>query len=121
MGVNIIPFRVSDKMKEAYLLAAITAEYKAEDETGGVNIPYFIRAKQKVDAIKQRGELDKEYRNYKKKEKDLEESIKKAIKKGKTECTFLCSYDLIESMTAKAEEAGYRVTPVQGGVKIYWG
>ena len=54
-------------------------------------------------------------------EKDLEESIKKAIKKGKTECTFLCSYDLLESMTAKAEEAGYRVTPVQGGIKIYWG
>lgn len=54
-------------------------------------------------------------------EKDLDESIKKAIKKGKTECTFLCSYDLIESMTAKAEEAGYRVTAVQGGIKIYWG
>lgn len=54
-------------------------------------------------------------------EKYLEESIKKAIKKGKTECTFLYSYDLLESMTAKAEEAGYRVTPVQGGIKIYWG
>ena len=54
-------------------------------------------------------------------EKDLEESIKKAIKKGKTECTFLCSYDLIESMTAKAQEVGYQVTAVQGGIKIYWG
>ena len=54
-------------------------------------------------------------------EKDLDESIKKAIKKGKTECTFLCSYDLIESMTAKAQEVGYQVTPVQGGIKIYWG
>ena len=54
-------------------------------------------------------------------EKDLEESIKKAIKRGKTEATFLCSYDLIESMTAKAEEAGYKVTPVQGGIKVYWG
>lgn len=30
-------------------------------------------------------------------EKDLEKPITKAIKKGKTECTFLCSYDLIES------------------------
>ena len=70
MGVNIIPFRVTDKMKEAYLLAAITAEYKAEDEAGGVNIPYFLRAKQKVDAIIQRDELDKEYKAYKAKEKE---------------------------------------------------
>lgn len=70
MGVNIIPFRVTDKMKEAYLLAAITAEYKAEDEAGGVNIPYFLRARQKVDAIIQRGELDKEYKVYKAKEKE---------------------------------------------------
>ena len=70
MGVNIIPFRVTDKMKEAYLLAAITAEYKAEDEAGGGNIPYFLRAKQKVDAMKQRGELDKEYKAYKAKEKE---------------------------------------------------
>ena len=80
MGVNIIPFSVTDKMKEAYLLAAITAEYKAEDEAGGVNIPYFLRAKQKVDAIIQRGELDKEYRNYKKKEKEHGKEQNKASK-----------------------------------------
>ena len=80
MGVNIIPFRVTDKMKDAYLLAAITAEYKAEDEAGGVNIPYFLRAKQKVDAIIQRGELDKEYRNYKKKEKEHGKEQNKASK-----------------------------------------
>lgn len=80
MGVNIIPFRVTDKMKEVYLLAAITAEYKAEDEAGGVNIPYFLRAKQKVDAIIQRGELDKEYRNYKKKEKEHGKEQNKASK-----------------------------------------
>ena len=80
MGVNIIPFRVTDKMKEAYLLAAITAEYKAEDEAGGVNIPYFLRARQKVDVIIQRGELDKEYRNYKKKEKEHGKEQNKASK-----------------------------------------
>lgn len=80
MGVNIIPFRVTDKMKEAYLLAAITAEYKAEDEAGGVNIPYFLRAKQKVDAIIRRGELDKEYRNYKKKGKEHGKEQNKASK-----------------------------------------
>lgn len=80
MGVNIIPFRVTDKMKEAYLLAAIMAEYKAEDEAGGVNIPYFLRARQKVDAIIQRGELDKEYRNYKKKEKEHGKEQNKASK-----------------------------------------
>jgi len=54
-------------------------------------------------------------------EKDLDESIKKAIKKGKTECTFLCSFDLLEYIKEIAVEAGYRVTPVQGGLKIYWG
>ena len=70
MGGNIIPFGVTDKMKEEYLLAAITAECKAEDEAGGVNIPYFMRARNRVDAIKLRGELDKEYKNYKKKEKE---------------------------------------------------
>ena len=80
MGVNIIPFRVTDKMKEAYLLAAITAEYEALDRLGGVNIPYFIRARQKVDAIIQRGELDKEYRNYKRKEKEHGKEQSKASK-----------------------------------------
>ena len=70
MGVKIIPFGVTDKMKEDYLLAAITAECEALDRLGGVNIPYFLRARQKVDAIIQRGELDKEYRNYKRKEKE---------------------------------------------------
>lgn len=68
MGVKIIPFGVTDKMKEAYLLAAITAEYKAEDRAGVLNIPYFMRARQRVDAIKLRGELDKEYKAYKAKE-----------------------------------------------------
>lgn len=80
MGVNIIPFRVTDKMKEAYLLAEITAENEALDRLGGVNIPYFIRARQKVDAIIQRGELDKEYRNYKKKEKEHGKEQNKASK-----------------------------------------
>lgn len=82
MGVNIIPFRVTDKMKEAYLLAAITAEYKAEDEAGGVNIPYFLRAKQKVDAIIQRGELDKEYKAYKAKEKERVNNEKRNSKEN---------------------------------------
>ena len=80
MGVNIIPFRVTDKMKEAYLFAAITAEYEASDRLGGVNIPYFLRARQKVDAIIQRGELDTDYRNYKKKEKEHGKEQNKASK-----------------------------------------
>lgn len=80
MGVNIIPFGVTDKMKEAYLLAAITAECEAEERAGVLNIPYFMRARQKVDAIKLRGELDKEYRNYKKKEKEHGKEQNKASK-----------------------------------------
>ncbi len=65
MGGNIIPFGVTDKMKEEYLLAAITAECEAEDRAGVLNIPYFMRARQRVDEMKLRGELDKEYKAYK--------------------------------------------------------
>lgn len=53
--------------------------------------------------------------------KDVETNIKKAIVKGKTEVTFLCAFDLIETITEMLTESGYRVSPVQGGVKIYWG
>ena len=59
--------KMTDSEKEAYLLAAITAECEAEDIAGKIDIPYFMRARQRVDAIIQRGELDKEYRNYKRK------------------------------------------------------
>ena len=77
MGLNIIPFRVTDEMKEAYLFAAISQEYEKQDrESGAVNIPYFMRARQKVDQIKLNGELDKEYRNYKEKEKEKEHGKK---------------------------------------------
>jgi hypothetical protein len=69
-------------MKEAYLLAAITAEYEALDRLGGVNIPYFIRARQKVDAIIQRGELDKEYKAYKAKEKERANNEKRNSKEN---------------------------------------
>lgn len=53
--------------------------------------------------------------------KDVEANIKKAIAKGKSESTFICSYDLIEALTEELQGAGYSVTPVQGGIKIYWG
>lgn len=53
--------------------------------------------------------------------KDVEANIKKAIQKGKSETNFICAYDLIESLTEILSELGYKVTPIQGGVKIYWG
>lgn len=53
--------------------------------------------------------------------KDVEANIKKAILKGKCEVNFLCAYDLIEPLTELLNGAGYKVTPVQGGIKIYWG
>lgn len=53
--------------------------------------------------------------------KDVEAAIKKSIQKGKTETTFICSYDIIEDLTVELENAGYKVSPVQGGIKIYWG
>lgn len=77
MGMNILPFRpkVTDEQKEQFLLTAVTAECEAEDRKNNtVNIPYFMRARQRVDAIKLRGELDQEYNNYmKKREKHGEE------------------------------------------------
>lgn len=53
--------------------------------------------------------------------KDVEANIKKAIQKGKNETNFICSYDLVESLTEILNDAGYKVTPIQGGIKIYWG
>lgn len=71
MGVNFIKPKLTDEEKESFLLAAITAECEAEDRANfSVNIPYFMRARQRVDSIKLRGELDKEYKAYKRKEKE---------------------------------------------------
>ena len=70
MGLNLIPKNVSEQQKEAYLLMAIMREYEKQDKiTDAVNIPYFIRARQKVDRIIQIGELDKKFKEYKEKEK----------------------------------------------------
>ena len=70
MGLNLIPKNVSEQQKEAYLLMAIMREYEKQDKiTDEVNIPYFIRARQKVDRIIQSGELDKKFKEYKEKEK----------------------------------------------------
>lgn len=70
MGLNLIPKNVSEQQKEAYLLMAIMREYEKQDKiTDAVNIPYFIRARQKVDRIIQSGELDKKFKEYKEKEK----------------------------------------------------
>ena len=70
MGLNLIPKNVSEQQKETYLLMAIMREYEKQDKiTDAVNIPYFIRARQKVDRIIQSGELDKKFKEYKEKEK----------------------------------------------------
>ena len=70
MGLNLIPKNVSEQQKEAYLLMAIMREYEKQDKiTDAVNIPYFIRARQKVDRIIQSGELDKKFKEYKEREK----------------------------------------------------
>lgn len=53
--------------------------------------------------------------------KDVDTKIRKAISNGKSEVTFLCSYDLVDRIAELLREAGYTVTPVQGGVKVYWG
>lgn len=70
MGLNLFPKNISDQQKEVYLLMAIKREYEKQDKiTGAVNIPYFIRARQKVDRIIQNGELDKKFKEYKEREK----------------------------------------------------
>lgn len=53
--------------------------------------------------------------------KDVEESIKKAIKKGRTEIAYTCTYDLIDPVTEVLTNAGYTVKQIQGGIKVYWG
>lgn len=53
--------------------------------------------------------------------KDVEVNIRKAMAKGKCETTFLCAYDLIEPITEFLNQFGYKVSSVQGGIKIYWG
>ena len=50
MGLNLVPKNISEQQKEAYLLMAIMRECEQQDKiTDAVNIPYFIRARQKVD------------------------------------------------------------------------
>lgn len=48
-------------------------------------------------------------------------SIKKAVEKGLSEVKILCPYDVIAKLRELYEQAGYTVTEIQGGVKIYWG
>lgn len=70
MGLNLFPKNISDQQKESYLLIAIMREYEKQDRiTDAVNIPYFIRARQKVDRIIENGELDKKFKEYKEREK----------------------------------------------------
>lgn len=70
MGLNLFPKNISDQQKESYLLIAIMRECEKQDRiTDAVNIPYFIRARQKVDRIIENGELDKKFKEFKEREK----------------------------------------------------
>ena len=70
MGLNLVPKNISEQQKEAYLLMAIMCECEQQDKiTDAVNIPYFIRARQKVDRIIKNGELDEKFKEYKEREK----------------------------------------------------
>lgn len=53
--------------------------------------------------------------------KEAENSIKRAVEKGLCEVKILCPYDVIENLRELYGQAGYTVTEIQGGVKIYWG
>lgn len=53
--------------------------------------------------------------------REAEGSIKRAIEKGLSEVKILCAYDVIPNLREAYEQAGYTVTEIQGGVKIYWG
>ena len=70
MGLNLVPKNISEQQKEVYLLMAIMRECEQQDKiTDTVNIPYFIRARQKVDRIIKNGELDEKFKEYKEREK----------------------------------------------------
>lgn len=78
MGLNLVPKNISEQQKEAYLLMAIMCEYEQQDKiTDAVNIPYFIRARQKVDRIIKNGELDEKFKEYKERKKNRHEYTKK--------------------------------------------
>lgn len=53
--------------------------------------------------------------------REAEGSIKRAIEKGLSEVKILCAYDVIANLREAYEQAGYTITEIQGGVKIYWG
>lgn len=53
--------------------------------------------------------------------REAEGSIKRAVEKGLSEVKILCAYDVIPNLREAYEQAGYTVTEIQGGVKIYWG
>ena len=53
--------------------------------------------------------------------REAEGSIKRAIEKGLSEVKILCAYDVIANLREAYEQAGYTVTEIQGGIKIYWG
>lgn len=53
--------------------------------------------------------------------REAEGSIKRAVEKGLSEVKILCAYDVIANLREVYEQAGYTVTEIQGGVKIYWG
>ena len=53
--------------------------------------------------------------------REAEGSIKRAVEKGLSEVKILCAYDVIPNLREAYEQAGYTVTEIQGGLKIYWG
>lgn len=53
--------------------------------------------------------------------REAEGSIKKAVEKGLSEVKVLCPHDVIANLREAYEQAGYTVTEIQGGIKIYWG
>lgn len=53
--------------------------------------------------------------------REAEGSIKRAVEKGLSEVKILCAYDVIPNLREAYEQAGYTVTEIQGGIKIYWG
>lgn len=53
--------------------------------------------------------------------REAEGSIKRAVEKGLSEVKILCAYDVMANLREAYEQAGYTVTEIQGGIKIYWG
>jgi len=69
--LKLVKKDVNEAEKETVIYQHYCTVFAKADIDGVVNIPYFMRARNKVDSIKARGELDSEYKRVIKEQKGV--------------------------------------------------